>query len=229
VRGSVLGIDRLTRELVGWVEKTRAAVPARHRRLAGTPAVHPAVDAVTAELRDFGVETDLRYVWSIDGSGVEDDEPRVVHLHRGVLAGARAPARVRALAERVVGIDLVNVIRHEVGHALLFLDPRAAATAEFRQLFGDVDRRYRVGSPVDEIRRRIDGRAGLANPRYRKVVSLYAAAHPHEAFAEAVRVALATGGDADRIRAWAGEHDVDEVVRFQIGYAADWLATYRAR
>ena len=182
-----------------------------------------------AELAAFGVHTDLRFVWSVDGSGVEDDAPRVVHLHRGVLAGTRAPARVRELAERVVALDMISVIRHEVGHALLFLDPRAAATPGFRALFGDVTKRYRVSGSLGEVSKRFRHHRGLANPRYRRVVSLYAASHPHEAFAEAVRVALATGGDAGRIAGWTAAHGVDPVVGAQIRYAADWLAGYRAR
>lgn len=217
------------RELLRWLRRTRAPVAAAEARFAGAPASHPAIDTVVAELRGFGVVARLDFVWSADGSGVEDDAPRTIHLHRGVLVGARAPAAVRALAERVVGIDLLNVVRHEVGHALLFLDRRATATREFRRWFGNVDKAYRVGSPVDEVTRRLERHAGLANRRYRRVVSLYAAAHPHEAFAEAVRVALATGGDDARIAAWVGRHGVDAVVAGQIRYAADWLAGYRAR
>ena len=68
---------------------------------------------------------------------------------------------------------------------------------------------------------------GLANPRYQRVVSLYAAAHPHEQFAEAVRIALATRGETAMIAAWIERHRVAPVVRRQIEYAADWLAGYR--
>jgi hypothetical protein len=215
--------------MVRWLRRTRAPVSAAEARLAGEPARHPAIDGVLAELRAFGVEARLDFVWSADGSGVEDDAPRTIHLHRGVLAGARAPATVRALAERVVGIDLTNVTRHEVGHALLFLDPRAAATREFKRRFGDVGVSYRVGSPVDEVTRRLVRHRGLANPRYRRVVSIYAAAHPHERFAEAVRVALATGGATDRIAAWVAGNGAGAAVAGQIEYAAAWLGGYRAR
>jgi hypothetical protein len=215
--------------MLHWLRRTRAPVSEDDARLAGQPAQHPAIDVVVDELRGFGIRTALDFVWSADGSGVEDDKPRVVHLHRGVLAGDRAPARVRTLAERVVGIDLTNVIRHEVGHALLFLDPRAAKTSAFKNRFGDVRKRYRVGSPVDEVTRRIERHRGLANPRYRRLISIYAAAHPHERFAEAVRVALATRGDEERITAWATAHGVDAAAAAQIRYAAGWLAAYRAR
>jgi hypothetical protein len=215
--------------MLHWLRRTRAPITAAEARLAGKPARHAAIDRVLAELRAFGVRARLDFVWSADGSGVEDDAPRTIHIHRGVLIGERAPAGVRRVAERVVGIDPVNVTRHEVGHALLFLDPRATRTREFKRRFGDVGVRYRVGSPVDEVTRRLDRHRGLANPRYRRVVSLYAAAHPHEAFAEAVRVALATGGASDRIAAWIEDHGAGAAVAGQIHYAAAWLGGYRAR
>jgi len=182
-----------------------------------------------AELRAFGVSTELEFVWSTDGSGVEDDSPRRVHIHRNVVTAGAAPARVKALAERVVGVDPHSVIRHEVGHALLFLDPRASKSHGFRKHFGDVAKRYRVGSSIDEVTKRLERHAGLANPRYRRVVSLYAAAHPHEGFAEAVRVALATGGDTEKIDEWIQTHGVDASVRAQILYAANWLSGYKVR
>jgi hypothetical protein len=83
-----------------------------------------------------------------------------------------------------------------------------------------------VGTVVEEVGRRIR-RGGLANPRYRRVVSLYAASHPHEQFAEAVRIALATRGDRDAIERWADRHDAGKHVVAQIELAAAWLASYR--
>ena len=79
---------------------------------------------------------------------------------------------------------------------------------------------------VDEVTRRIRRHGGLANPRYRRLVSLYAAAHPHEQFAEAVRIALATAGDARAITAWAEQYDAGPHAVEQITYAAIWLASY---
>jgi hypothetical protein len=121
------------------------------------------------------------------------------------------------------------VVRHELGHALFFLDPRAGATREFRRLFGDVRRRYRVGMAADEVERRLVRHRGLANPRYRRAISLYAVTHPHEAFAEAVRIALAVGGDPRGIDAWVARHGLTPKVAEQIRYAAGWLRGYRRR
>jgi hypothetical protein len=181
---------------------------------------------VLGELARFGVKPAVRFVWSVEGSGVEEETPDVIHLHRTMLIAERAPSAVVAISERYAALTLRATIRHELGHALLFCRPRASRTPTFRRLFGDVRTKYRVGTVVDEITKRIRRHGGLANPRYRRVVSLYAASHPHEQFAEAFRVALATGGDADAIAAWAERHDAGPHVVAQIAYAAGWLASY---
>jgi hypothetical protein len=201
-------------------------VAARERHLAGTPAEHPTIDEVVAELAALGVRTRLRFVWSIDGSGVEEDVPDVIHLHRTMLVAERAPAAVVAESERYAALTLRATIRHEVGHALLFARPRDARRPAFRRLFGDVRSKYRVGTVVQEVGRRIARHGGLANPRYQHVVSLYAATHPHEQFAEAVRVALGAKGKREAIQAWGTEHGAGAHAIEQIEYAAAWLASY---
>ncbi|HTJ44007.1 MAG TPA: putative zinc-binding metallopeptidase [Kofleriaceae bacterium] len=146
-----------------------------------------------------------------------------------MLAADRAPAAILALSERTAALDLASVARHELGHALVFLDDRATRTRGFLHLFGDVRTRYRVGTAADEVERRLRARRGLDNPRYRRVVSLYAATHPHERFAEAVKMALACRGDLARAKRWVAQHALDELVTAQIAYACDWLVTYRKR
>ncbi len=194
----------------------------------GEPAHHPGIAQALDELRELGVPTRLNLVWSADGSGVLEEEPRTIHIHRGKLLADRAPAAVIAASDRTAAIDMASVVRHEIGHALLFLDPSAARTARFRALFGDVGQRYAVGSAADEVERRLR-RRGLANPRYRRMVSLYAATHPHERFAEAIRIALATRGDDHAIDAWVARHELAEIVGEQIRYAAEWLRRYKKR
>jgi hypothetical protein len=209
-----------------WLRATRAPVAARERHLAGTVAEHPIIDDAVAELAAIGVRTKLRFVWSIDGSGVEEDVPDVIHLHRTMLVAERAPARVIADAERYAALTLGSTIRHEVGHALLFARPRDARRPAFRRLFGDVRIKYRVGTVIEEVGRRVARHGGLANPRYQHVVSLYAATHPHEQFAEAVRVALGARGEREAIHAWAERYRVGVRAIEQIEYAAEWLASY---
>ncbi len=207
---------------------TRAPLAAAQTRLVGTPVRHPAVTRVRRELAGFGITTELRFVWSGDGAGVVEDEPRVVHVHAAMTAADRAPADVLSAADRTAALAMTAIVRHEVGHALLFLDRREAGTSAFRRLFGDIGQRYAVGSAADEVERRMR-RGGLANPRYRRMVSLYAATHPHERFAEAVRLALATAGDPAKVEAWVARHQLDPVVGAQIQWAAGWLRRYRRR
>jgi hypothetical protein len=210
-----------------YLRVTRGPVSVRDRRLAGKPATHAAIDDVLGELRAFGIRApNVSFVWSVDGSGVEDDAPSVIHLHRAMVKGDRAPARVLEASERLAAIDLRAAIRHELGHSLLFQDGRAAKTKRFKALFGDVATKYRVTTAVAEINRRLQQHGGLANPRYRGVVSLYGATHPHEKFAEAVRVALATAGDPAAIAAWGKRHGTNDQVAAQIAYAAEWLGAY---
>lgn len=201
-----------------------SAAEARHE---GRPARHPGIARALTELRGFGVPTKLDFVWSTTGSGVEEDHPRTIHVHRGMLLADRAPAAVLARSMRTAALDLADVARHELGHALLFLDDAVTRTPGFRALFGDITSRYRVGTAADEIERRLTRHGGLANPRYRKVVSLYAASHPHERFAEAVKVALLTRGNPATAARFAASHDLAEIVVEQVAFAAGWLRTYR--
>jgi hypothetical protein len=214
--------------LLRWLRTSRAPLTAAQTALVGRPVRHPAVTRVRRELGRFGVRTDLRFVWSGDGAGVVEDEPRVVHVHAAMVVADRAPDDVLRAADRTAALAMIAILRHEVGHALLFLDRRGASEPGFRRLFGDISVRYRVGTAPDEVERRLR-RGGLANPRYRRVISLYAATHPHERFAEAVRLALATGGDRTRVDGWVRGYGLDPVVGEQIRWAAGWLRRYRTR
>jgi len=216
-------------ELIRWLRASRGAPDPREARDVGRPARDEAVDRVRSELRSLGVRREFRLVWAGDGSGVVPEEPDVIHLHRPLLRAAHAPSRIRAAAERVMALDLPNVLRHEIGHALLFARPAVARTSRFKRLFGDVDVKYRVGDPLDEVRRRMERHRGLANPRYRRVISLYAATHPHERFAEAVRIAMSLRGDESALKAWATQYDTDEIVADQLLWAARWLKGYDRR
>ena len=114
------------RELLRWLRATRGPVPARDRHLAGTPAEHPVIDEVLAELAALGVRPDVAFVWSIEGSGVEEEVPGVIHLHRTMLIAERIPKHVIELSERYSALTFRATIRHELGHALLFARPLAA-------------------------------------------------------------------------------------------------------
>jgi hypothetical protein len=213
-------------ELLYWMRRTREPPTGDEAADVGRPVVHPGIARVRRELRAVGIRLPLRFVWAGDSSGVDPDEPLLIHVHRSLARGEAAPDRLRAEAERTVALDVASVARHEVGHALLFRRPRDARTASFRRLFGDVAVRYRVGDPIREVIRRLDRHGGFANPRYRREVSLYAATHPHERFAEAVRIALRHLGDHQALRRWADGWGLAPRVAEQLAYAAAWLRSY---
>jgi len=212
---------------VAWLRRTRAPVSAAEARHEGKPARHRGITRALAELRGFGVPTKIDFIWSTTGSGVEEEHPRTIHVHRGMLLAGRAPAAVLARSARTAALDLADVARHEIGHALLFLDDAVTRTPGFRALFGDISSRYRVGTAADEVERRLTRHGGLANPRYRRVISLYAAAHPHERFAEAVKLALATRGAPRAAARFTTAHGLADIVLDQVAFAAGWLRTYR--
>jgi hypothetical protein len=214
------------RLLLDWLKTTRGEPRAGERDDVGKPADHPAIAAVRADLRRLGIRAPIRFVWSADGSGVEEEAPLVIHIHRPLARAARAPAAALAAAERALALDIASVARHEIGHALLFRRPGISRSAAFRRLFGDVRVAYRVGNPVDEVVRRLRRHGGFGNPRYRRVVSLYAATHPHERFAEAVRIAIAAAGDEERLRSWTEEHQTAPIVGQQLLFVSRWLREY---
>jgi hypothetical protein len=128
----------MPRALEQWFRHTRGPLDARERRDVGKPARHPEVRAALGELRRLGVTAKLTVLWSDDGSGVEEDRPDVVYLVRSLPRADRAPAALRDPTGRVMSLGVAGVIRHELGHALLFMRPRDARGAEFVRLFGDV-------------------------------------------------------------------------------------------
>lgn len=216
-------------ELIHWLRRSRhVATLAAGRRWDEpdhlSPCRHPAVAEVQRELRACGVRQRFRFLWAHDGSGVETFEPDTIHIDRSLRRVARAPAAVRELAERVLGLTIADVARHEVGHGLQFARPWVTRSARFRRLFGDTRKAYRVGDPVEEVARRLRKHRALSNPRYARLVTVYAATHPYESFAEAFRVGLHHRFDLARLAAWcarAGKHDV---VMEQFEFVAAWVA-----
>lgn len=213
-------------ELVDWFHRTRGIPCGPELFDVGQPARHADLNRLEKDLRWLGIRARIHFVWTAEGSGVEEGVPSLVLLRRTLVRADDAPAAVHAAAERVLGLGVESVARHEVGHALLFRRPRIARQPEFRRLFGDIDAAYRVGDPVDEVVHRMTCRGGLANPRYRRVVSLYAATHPHERFAEAVRIALGCRADEQAICDWAGRHRTAPIVLEQLQWAGRWLRAY---
>lgn len=213
-------------QLVEWFHHTRGIPRGAELGDIGRPAEHEHLRRLRRDLRGLGIRKRFHFVWTGEVSGVEEGAPSVVLLMRTLARADDAPAAVHEAAERVLGLGLDGVARHEIGHALLFQSPRVAREPEFRRLFGDVDAAYRVGDPVQEVVHRMTSCGGLANPRYRRFVSLYAATHPAERFAEAVRIALSCQADEDALCQWAGKHRTAPIVAEQLLWAGRWLRSY---
>jgi hypothetical protein len=214
------------RDLLDWIRYTREPPDGDEAADVGRVVRHPGIAQVRRELRAVGIRQPFRFVWSDDTSGVDPDDPRTIHILRTLVRGEEAPLGLRAEAERTVSLDVASVARHELGHALLFLRPREARRAGFLRLFGDVSVKYRVGDPIRQVMRRLHLHGGLANPRYRREVSLYAASHPHERFAETVRIVLAHGADETALRRWVEGWGLAPRVLEQLAWAAAWLRRY---
>jgi len=213
-------------ELLDWLRHTRGIPRGAELGDIGHVAEHVELDRIEEELASLGIRESFDVVWAAEASGVDEREPRLVRLRRTLVRADDAPPAVHAAAERVIGLGVGDVARHEVGHVLLFLRPRVARDEEFRRLFGRVEAAYTVGDPIDEVEKRMTACGGLTNPRYRRVVSLYAATHPHERFAEAVRIALGCRADHDALQAWARRHRTAPIVIEQLHWAASWLSAY---
>jgi hypothetical protein len=213
-------------QLVEWFHHTRGIPCGAEVGDVGAPAEHAHLRRLRRDLRALGIRKRFRFVWTAQVSGVHEGAPSVVMLMRSLARADEAPAAVHAAAERVLGLGLDGVARHEIGHALLFQRPGAAREPEFRRLFGDVDAAYRVGDPVEEVVHRMTCCGGLENPRYRRVVSLYAATHPAERFAEAVRIALSCNADEDALCRWVRKHRTAPIVAEQLLWAGRWLRNY---
>src|SRR5687767_9504418 len=101
--------------LLQWFRRSRARPTGARAAEVGRPARHPDLATVEADLRALGIERRFRFVWSGDGSGVEEDDPEVIHIHRNLVDAEAAPAAARQRAERILALDIANVARHEVG------------------------------------------------------------------------------------------------------------------
>jgi len=152
----------------------------------------------------------------------------VIHIDRSLRRTTRTPAHVRALAERVIGLTIADVARHEIGHALQFARPWVTRSKRFLRLFGDVRRPYRVGDPIAEVARRLRGNHAFTNPRYRRLVSVYAATHPFENFAEAFRIGLRYRFDRDALGAFCARHVLQPVVMEQLEFVSRWVGRIAA-
>jgi hypothetical protein len=111
-------------------------------------------------------------------SGVDPDAPKVIEIDRRYVTAKRH-------RDEISWNLLTGLILHELGHSFLYHHWSWTTTGRFRRAFGEVRKAYRVDEHwVDFERRRI----ATTLPDY---VSVYAATHPQEDFAETFRFYVA--------------------------------------
>jgi len=115
-------------------------------------------------------------------SGVDPDAPKVIEIDRRYVTAKRH-------RDEISWNLLTGLILHELGHSFLYHHWSWTTTGRFRRAFGEVRKAYRVADEhwVDFERRRI----ATTLPDY---VSVYAATHPQEDFAETFRFYVARRG-----------------------------------
>ncbi len=108
-------------------------------------------------------------------SGVDPKYPKIVEIEQDYVVGARS-------RKEIPWTTLVGLICHELGHSFLYHHWSWTRSEEFRQVFGEVHKAYRVRDDawVSFQRRRVS----TVRPQY---VSAYAGTHPLEDFAETFR------------------------------------------
>ncbi len=125
-----------------------------------------------AKIKDWGYRVLLRP----GVSGVDPRSPKLVEIDRDYVVNAK---RRTEIPWRM----LVGLITHELGHSFLYYHWSLSRTDEFRRVFGEVHKAYRVQDEtwVDFAKKRVS----RVKSAY---VTAYAATHPLEDFAEVFRI-----------------------------------------
>ena len=131
-----------------------------------------------ARISDWGYRVLLRP----GVSGVDPRYPKVVEIEQRYVVGVRR-------RDEIPWPMLVGLISHELGHSFLYHHWHWTRSSAFRRTFGEVAKAYRVLDEtwVDFQRRRVANRPV-------NHVSVYAARHPQEDFAETFRFYLTRRG-----------------------------------
>jgi len=149
-------------------------------------------------------------------SGVDPRFPTIVEIDRRYAAGRRR--------DEIPWPMLTGLIVHELGHSFLYHHWEWARSARFRSVFGEVTKAYRVRDDgwVDFQRRRV----AVAPTDH---VSLYAAEHPEEDFAETFRFFVARHGRLRDVFADLGRKHKGVVVYEKFLVLRDYVREVRGR
>jgi len=150
---------------------------------------------LVARIRDWGYRILLRP----GVSGVDPKAPKIVEIDRDYVVNTRR--------EEVPWTLLVGLLCHELGHSFLYYHWTLTRRPEFRRIFGEVNKAYRVSDEtwVNLARKRVSS----VRPEY---VTAYAATHPLEDFAETFRLYVQRRGRMRELLAEVGRANKDVIV-----------------
>jgi hypothetical protein len=150
-------------------------------------------------------------------SGVDPAWPRIVEIDEAYVVTWRRN-------DEIPWSMLVGLICHELGHSFLFHHWRWSRTPEFRRVFGEVTKAYRVrdNAWVDFQRRRVS----TTHPDH---VTVYAMTHPQEDFAETFRFYVTRRGRMRELLAELGRKRKSVTVYEKFLVLHHYLRRLRAR
>lgn len=151
---------------------------------------------LVSRIKDWGYRVLLRP----GVSGVDPRSPKIVEIDRSYVVGA-------GRQDEIPWTLLVGLISHELGHSFLYHHWPLTRTDEFKRVFGEVQKAYRVGDDtwVQFHRKRV----ASGNARH---VTAYGATHPLEDFAEVFRIYVSWRGRMRDLLADLGRRRKDIVV-----------------
>ena len=133
-------------------------------------------------------------------SGVDPRAPKIIEIDRSYMIG-------RGNRDEIPWTLVVGLVCHELGHSFLYHNWGWTRTHEFKRVFGEVNKAYRVGDNtwVDFQRKRVS--RGIASH-----VTAYAATHPLEDFAEVFRFYVTRRGKMKELLAELGRGRKETIV-----------------
>ena len=151
---------------------------------------------LVARVKDWGYRVLLRP----GVSGVDPRAPKIIEIDRGYAVGIRRK-------DEIAWTLLVGLITHELGHSFLYHHWSWTKLDDFRRVFGEVHKTYRVSDATWVQFHRKSVTAG--NSRH---VTAYGASHPLEDFAETFRIYIGWRGQMKELLADLGRRRKEAVV-----------------
>ena len=166
---------------------------------------------LVSRIKDWGYRVLLRPGLS----GVDPRASKIIEIDRSYVVGAQR-------RDEIPWTLLVGLICHELGHSFLYHHWQITRSEEFKRVFGEVRKAYRVSDDawVDFYRRRV-------SPGNTQFVTAYAATHPLEDFAEVFRFYVTRRGRMRELLAELGQRRKDIVVYEKFLYMHRFVRSLR--